>query len=104
VYLRSEIKNPGEGLKPWQGSEAAPRCCCAQRTTAINFDRNTSTLVAEAPSRPVANQLNSYFAVTVRREVAGMGVTLQGVAATMVEFVPRRQQPWSPAEGDHLLP
>jgi hypothetical protein len=52
----------------------------------------------------VANQLNSYFAMTVRREVAGMGLTLQGVATTMVEFVPRRQQLWSPAEDDHILP
>jgi hypothetical protein len=71
-------------------------------TQAITFDRDTGTLLVEAPSPLVANQLNSYFQMTVRRAVAGIGVSLQGVPIAMVEFVPRAQGPCH--DGEHPQP
>ena len=139
-------KNPCEGFKPSQGSEAAPRRRCAQGTTpcvldttnhykeerlieevwrtikealklemtesnyrtciadtqALAFNRDTGTLLVEAPSPLVANQLNNYFQMTMRRAVAGIGVSLQGVPIAMVEFVSRRRQLWEAGEDPHL--
>ncbi|MGB9300278.1 MAG: DnaA N-terminal domain-containing protein [Anaerolineae bacterium] len=58
-------------------------------TQAISFDRDTGTLVLEAPSPLVANQLNSYFAIVVRRVVATTNATIQGIPIAAVEFIPR---------------
>ena len=142
---RVASKNPCEGLKPSQESEAAPRRHCAQGTTpwvrdttpcvqdtankykeerliegvwrtieealklemtesnygtyiadtrAISFDRDTGTLLVEAPSPLVANQLNRYFAMTVRRAIVTADATINGVAVAAVDFVSRRQKMW----------
>ena len=57
-------------------------------TQAINFDRDTGTLLVEAPSRLAANQLNSYFQMTIRRVVANLKTSVQGVPIAAVDFVP----------------
>jgi chromosomal replication initiation ATPase DnaA len=67
-------------------------------TQAISFDRDTGTLLVEAPSRLVANQLNSYFAMTIRRAIASTNASVLGVPIATVEFSPRSQQAWDPAE------
>jgi hypothetical protein len=60
-----------------------------QDTHAVAFDRNTGTLLVEAPSTLVANHLNKYFTRTVRRAIAA------------VDFIPSPHQTSHAVEHDH---
>jgi hypothetical protein len=67
-----------------------------QDTHAISFDRDTATLLVEASSPLVANQLNNYFAMTVRRAIAATNASIHGVPIGAVDFVPCAYEPWDP--------
>ena len=64
-----------------------------QDTHAIAFDRDTGTLLVEASSPLVANQLNNYFAMTVRRAIAATNASIHGVSINAIDFVAHRFEP-----------
>jgi hypothetical protein len=71
-----------------------------QDTHAISFHRDTATLLVEASSPLVANQLNNYFAMTVRRAIVTTDATIKGVPIGAVDFIPRPQQPGAASADD----
>ena len=65
-------------------------------THAIAFDRDTGTLLVEASSPLVANQLNNYFAMTIRRAIVDTNASIHFVPIDSIDFVPRALVPWDP--------
>ena len=45
-----------------------------------------------------ANQLNNYFAMTVRRAIVNTNTTIQGIPIAAVDFIPRARGPWHDGE------
>jgi hypothetical protein len=71
-------------------------------THAIALDRNTGTLLVEASSPLIANQLNNYFAMTILRAAATTNASVHGVRIAAVHLIPRCPHVWDPAEHVHL--
>ncbi|MCJ7618941.1 MAG: hypothetical protein MUP64_01830 [Anaerolineae bacterium] len=65
-----------------------------QDTHAIAFDRNTGTLLVEAPDPLVATHLNNYFYRPVLRAIAAANASVHGIPIAAVDFIPRPPQPW----------
>jgi hypothetical protein len=64
------------------------------------FNRETGTLLVEASSPLVANQLNNYFAMTIRRAVVTTNASVHGVPIAAVDFAPRPRRLCDDAQDD----
>jgi hypothetical protein len=72
-------------------------------THAVNFDRGTGTLLVEASSPLVANQLNNYFDMTIRRGIANTTTLIHGVPIAQVDFILCPHEPSDPGKDDQPL-